>query len=99
MVYEMVVGLNVKDDAIYTDYRTAMKPLLTMHGGGFRYDFKVNEVLKNEEGKQINRVFTIFFESESRMESFFSNEEYLKIKKEFFEKSVGATTIISQYSR
>lgn len=97
MSYEMMVGLQVKDDQVYTQYREAMTPLLQTYGGGFRYDFRVSEVLKNEEGRPINRVFAIYFSSEENMNSFFSNSEYLKIKSKFFENSVEATTIISQY--
>lgn len=95
----MMVGLQIKDDEIYQNYRDAMKPLLDKVGGGFRYDFKVSEVLKNEEGRPINRVFAIYFDNHSKMEEFFSNPEYLKIKSEYFETSVEATTIISEYTR
>lgn len=99
MSYEMIVGLQISNEDLYSDYREAMRPLLEKVNGGFRYDFKVSEVLKNEEGKPINRVFAIFFESKSKMEAFFSDPEYLKIKKVFFESSVEATTIISEYER
>ena len=57
----MVVGLQVTDDDVYTQYREAMKPLLEQAEGGFRYDFKVSEVLKSEEGLPVNRVFAIYF--------------------------------------
>ena len=99
MSYEMMVGLQVKDDAVYADYRAAMKPLLEKAEGGFRYDFKVSEVLKNEEERPINRVFAIYFGSKEQSDGFFSDPEYLKIKQQFFEASVEATTIISAYER
>lgn len=99
MSYEMVVGLQVKDDANYTSYRSAMTPILESFGGGFRYDFKVAETLRNEEGRAINRLFVIYFKDKSSMESFFKNPKYLEVKSEFFETSVESTTIISQYSR
>lgn len=99
MSTEMMVGLSVKDDDVYTQYRAAMKPLLELHGGGFRYDFKVAEVLKNEEGRPINRVFAIYFKDKAHMETFFSHPDYLVIKARYFEASVEATTIISSYER
>jgi hypothetical protein len=43
--------------------------------------------------------FTIYFSNEDSMNSFFSNEEYLKIKARHFEKSVTDTTIIATYGR
>ncbi len=99
MSYEILVGLNVLDDQIYQEYRDAMKPILLSYGGGFGYDFRVSEVLLSEISSEINRVFTINFPSSERMEEFFSNSEYIKIKEAYFEASVGNTTIISSYEK
>jgi uncharacterized protein (DUF1330 family) len=99
MSFEMMVGLQIKDDAIYSQYRDAMAPILLKFGGGFRYDFKVAETLKNEEERPINRVFAIYFSNKDNMDKFFNDKEYLIVKSEFFETSVEFTTIISEYSR
>lgn len=96
-MYEMLVGLNIKDSEVYTQYRAAMKPLLESYGGGFRYDFEIQKTLKSSSDKPINRVFTIYFKDKEAREQFFANPKYLEIKKEFFEKSVQDTTIISEY--
>jgi uncharacterized protein (DUF1330 family) len=98
-MYEMMVGLNVKNDDVYSEYRKAMRPLLELFSGGFRYDFKVSEVLKNEEGREINRVFAIYFGDQDQMNSFFSDPRYLEVKNKYFESSVADTTIISEYKR
>lgn len=95
----MIVGLQVKNTIDYSHYREAMSPLLATFEGGFRYDFNVSETLKNEEGRPINRVFAIFFGSKEKMEQFFSHPDYLHIKARYFESSVEAMTIISEYSR
>ncbi|PJZ58037.1 DUF1330 domain-containing protein [Leptospira barantonii] len=97
--FEMVVGLEVIDDLVYTKYRAAMTPLLTTYGGGFRYDFKILEVLKNEDGNPINRVFTIYFKDKKSRDAFFADPEYLKIRTEFFQTSVKSATYISEYER
>ncbi|PHZ84124.1 DUF1330 domain-containing protein [Paremcibacter congregatus] len=97
MKYEMMVGLEVTDDDLYSQYRAAMMPILQRYGGGFRYDFRVSEVLKNAEGRPINRVFAIYCDSKASMDAFFADEGYLQAKQEFFAPSVGETTIISQY--
>ena len=99
MAYEILVGLNVLDDDLYSQYRAAMKPILKSFGGGFGYDFKIAEVLISEVSEKINRVFTIHFPNQGGMESFFADEEYLKVKAQFFIKSVGNTTIISSYEK
>ncbi len=99
MVFERLVGLNVVDDEAYQSYRDEMTPILESYGGGFSYDFKVSEILKSKTEAPINRVFTIYFSSEDSMNSFFSNDEYLKIRKRHFEKSVTDTTIIATYER
>lgn len=99
MPYEMLVGLQVTNDEIYNQYRQAIAPLLKKYRGGFRYDFKVSEVLKSEADHAINRVFTIFFADDVNKEKFFSDPEYKNIKAELFNKSVQATTRIAEYSR
>lgn len=99
MALEMLVGLNVVDDAAYQSYRDEMTPILKSYGGGFGYDFKISEVLKSKTEAPINRLFTIYFSNEESMNSFFSNDEYLKIKERHFEKSVTDTTIIATYGR
>ena len=99
MAFERLVGLNVVDDEAYQSYRDEITPILKSYGGGFAYDFKVAEVLKSETEAPINRVFTIYFSSEDSMNLFFSNDEYLKIRKRHFEKSVTDTTVIATYER
>ena len=99
MAVEMLVGLNVVDEQGYKSYRDEMTPILENYGGGFGYDFKVSEVLKSKTEAPINRVFTIYFSNEDAMNSFFSNDEYLKVKQRHFEKSVTDTTIIMTCER
>ena len=99
MAVETLVGLFVTDDDSYQKYREGMFPILQRYGGGFGYDFRVSKVLKAEVDSPINRVFTIYFENEKAMNSFFENEEYLEVRKKYFESSVSSTTIISKYER
>ncbi len=99
MAFENLVGLFVTDDESYQKYREGMFPILQKYGGGFGYDFKIAEVLKSEVEAPINRVFTIYFDSETAMEQFFADEDYLKVRNEFFEPAVSGTTIMAQYSR
>ncbi len=99
MAIERLVGLFVTDDDLYQQYREAMLPILEQHGGGFGYDFKIAKVLKSEVDEQINRVFTIYFDNEDSMNTFFSNEKYLEIRQQYYEPAVSATTIISKYQR
>ena len=99
MQHEMLVGLEVTDDEAYQQYRDAMRPILERHGGGFRYDFKVSEVLARQTDDVINRVFTIHFADRDARERFFAHPEYQRIKADYFEASVGATTIIAEYER
>ena len=98
-LFEYLVGLNVTDENLYKEYRKNMIPILTEHGGGFRYDFKVSEVLISGSDKKINRVFILSFPDKKASEKFFSNPEYLKVKKQFFDNAVETTTIISGYEK
>ncbi|TQV84913.1 DUF1330 domain-containing protein [Aliikangiella coralliicola] len=99
MSYEMLVGLNVVDDNMYTQYRESMMPILKEHGGHFGYDFKIGEVLKSETDNPINRVFTLCFPSKEKQQAFFSNANYLVVKEKFFVNSVAHRTLIADYER
>lgn len=99
MPHEILVGLNVTDDELYQKYRDEMAPILKNYGGGFRYDFLIEKVLKTDSKSKINRVFAIYFESEEAKDEFFLNDKYLQIKQKYFTRSVSATTTIANYNR
>ena len=99
MTFETIVALNIADDITYQHYRLAIAPLLEQFGGGFRYDFRVSQVLKSESDHDINRVFVIYFRDRSAANAFFANPDYVAIKNQFFERSVTSTTIIAAYDR
>jgi uncharacterized protein (DUF1330 family) len=94
-----LVGLYVTNDEMYQSYREAMMPVLHRYGGGFGYDFKIAETLRSETDAPINRVFTIHFPDQETQDAFFSNEEYLKIKQQFFVQAISHTTIMDTYTR
>ena len=94
---EMLVGLNVTNDSMYKEYREHMTPILKTYGGQFGYDFVVSEVLITETDQKINRLFTIRFATKEKMEAFFVDKYYKKVKEQYFENAVESTTIISSY--
>ena len=96
---ELLVGLKVTEDTMYSDYRKAMMPILNKMGGGFRYDFQVSTVLKAESNHDINRLFIIYFPDRITMEKFFTDKAYLEIKDKYFCHSVETTTVIATYER
>jgi len=97
---ETLMALNVVDADLYAKYRAAMTPLLDAHGGRFGLDLWVGEVLRAPaDQKPFNRMFTIIFPSPERREAFFSNPEYLAVRKQFFEPSVSAVTNLGQLAR
>lgn len=99
MAFERIVGLFVTDDKLYAEYRKAMIPILEKFGGGFRYDFVVSKVLRSASDHEINRVFAIYFKDNESSQQFFSHPDYLKVKDQFFDKSVKGVTIIAEHSR
>ena len=99
MPCEILVGLNVTDDELYQKYRDEMTPILKEYGGGFRYDFLIEKVLKTDSESKINRVFAIYFESEEAKNEFFLNDKYIQIKEKYFTPSVSSATTIAKYNR
>ncbi len=99
MSYEILVGLNVIDEKIYQQYRTAMKPILHGYDGKFCYDLRISEVLKSESNENLNRVFTLNFPSVQHKDDFFSDSQYMQVKQKFFDKSVDSITIMASYQK
>lgn len=98
MAYEMIVALEITDDATYARYRDAMRPLLESYGGGFRYDFVVAEVLKSASEHPIQRVFAIHFRDRDARDAFFADPRYLEIRARYFDASVRGRTILAEHS-
>lgn len=97
MAIETVVGLNVLDGESYRRYREAMTPLLHSIGGYFRYDFVIQQTLQNHSEHPINRLFILSFPDKKAKDAFFSNPQYLEIRKTYFEPAVKGITRIAEY--
>lgn len=95
----MLVAMNVTDRERYGAYRAAMLPILARYGGGFRYDFVVDEVLSKEPDHPVTRVFAIYFKDEPSSETFFSDADYLAVKRAHYDGAVDGHTVIASYSR
>ena len=48
-------------------------------------------------GHEINRVFTICFPDKSARASFFADDRYREVRKNFFDESVEGSTLIAEY--
>lgn len=95
--YVAIYGAQVDDDALYRRYRAAMTPILHAHGGGFRYDFVVSQVLISEAAQPINRVFAIGFPSRAAADALFADPDYVAVRRSLFEPAVGAITQLAGY--
>ncbi|TNC79817.1 MAG: DUF1330 domain-containing protein [Oleiphilus sp.] len=95
MALERLMGLYVSDTEGYKQYRQAMLPLLEEYGGAFGYDFEVSKVLKSKGSNNINRVFTITFPNLATMDEFFNDPRYLRVKEQYFSRSVSEVTTLS----
>ena len=95
--YTSLIGLQVDDTASYQRYRAGMTPILHRHGGRFGYDFEVAKVLASETDKAINRVFTISFADKASADRFYTDPDYLEVRRTWFEPAVGAITVIARF--
>lgn len=99
MTMEYLTVLNVADDDLYRDYRAAMTPVLEKYDGGFGYDLKIFETLKSEVETPVNRVFTMYIDSDGASEAFFNDVEYLKVRTKYYERSLSFLTIVAKYDK
>lgn len=97
MPFDRVVGLQVADEASYVRYREGMLPILARHGGVFRYDLRVSEVLKAESGQPINRLFVLRFPDKEAQAGFFADPAYLTVREAHFKPAVAAVSVIGEY--
>ena len=98
MAYEILVGVNVVDEAGYEAYRQGMYPILKRFGGDFILDLDISRLRKNPLTEPVNRVFTIRFASQESKDAFFRDEDYLAIRRQYFEPSVNYSGTIAHYS-
>lgn len=90
--YEILVGLRVVNEERYQAYRDGMTPILERMGGAFRYDMRIEEVIRGQEG--LSRVFVVSFPDKATKEAFFADEAYLAVREEHFDPSVVETAVI-----
>lgn len=96
-MYETLMAMHILDEASYQRYREGMLPILARYGGGFRYDFRVAEVLQSEADHPITRVFAIHFPDRHGREAFFQDPDYRQVRKTHFDHAVGGFTKIGSY--
>jgi len=94
-MFDRTIGLEVLDDAVYTQYRAEMTPLLEAAGGRFVLDVRVAEVLRGPAGARFNRLFTIRFPSQAASGGFFADPAYLAIRQRLFVPSVGQVHVLA----
>lgn len=94
---DSMVGLNVTDDAMYSAYRAAMMPIFARFGGEFVLDVRVAEVLLAPRSATFNRLFTIRFPSQEKMDAFFADPEYVAVRARYFAPSVASVERLVRY--
>jgi uncharacterized protein (DUF1330 family) len=96
--HEMLIGVDVIDEAGYAKYRAEMTPVLEAHGGRFILDVRVSEILRGASPGAFNRLFTIRFPSARHRDAFFANPDYLAIRARLFEPSVSGVVRLGDYA-
>ncbi len=94
--FQMLVGIEVTDEAAYLAYRDGIAPLLEEYGGSFHVDVRVSEVLRAPKPASFNRMFTLEFPDRDTRDRFFSDERYAAVRAQFFEGSVGTVLRLSE---
>ncbi len=95
--FEILVGLHITDNETYDKYRAGMTPILKEHGGYFRYDFRISEMLQGKADHPFNRVFVLSFPDEATKERFFANGAYKEVREGYFDQAVQSGGAIASY--
>ena len=91
--HEVLMGVQVIDEAGYARYRSEMMPLLDAHGGRFVLDVRVAEILPTPTPSAFNRLFVVRFPSAQQRDAFFAHRDYAAIRTRWFEPSVSGGVI------
>lgn len=91
--HEILMGVQVIDEAGYARYRSEMMPLLEAHGGRFVLDVRVAEILRTPTPSAFNRLFVVRFPSAQQRDAFFAHRDYAAIRTRWFEPSVSGGVI------
>jgi len=96
----MVVTLNIKNFTQYQVYRQKIEHLWKKYKGGVTHEYKLAEVV-NSPVSAINHNYMVVvkFDDAPSREGFFSDPEYQKIKKLYFDSSVVETKVVEQFSQ
>lgn len=98
MPIDRVVGVQLRDEAGYLEYRRRIAPLLASYGAHFVLDVRVSEVVRAPiEGAQFDRLFILRFPDAAAWERFFADPGYAQIRAEHYEPSVSATHRLFAY--
>jgi uncharacterized protein (DUF1330 family) len=92
------LGLEVRDDTGYAQYRAAMTPILASYGGRFEHDFAVARVLKSSASERINRVFAISFPDAEKRTAFYADPAYQRVRAEHYEPAVASAHRLALFS-
>lgn len=95
---EVLIGVQVIDEAGYARYRAEMAPLLEAHGGRFVLDVRVAEILRAPSPTAFNRLFVIHFLSARHRDAFFADPGYMAVRARLFEPSVSEMVRLGDYS-
>lgn len=74
-----------------------MYPILQKYQGDFVFDVSVDKLLKSPLQEAVNRVFIIRFSDQEKKVAFFSDSEYLSVRQQYFDASVGYSAILRAY--
>jgi len=96
--YQVLVGVNVLDEAKFSEYLTAVEPLLSTHNGMFCYDYSVHKERHAVVSGNINRVLKFEFADKCNMEKFFTDRCYLKTRGRHVLKAIGGEQFIYGFS-
>src|SRR5215510_8723219 len=96
---EILIGVQVVDEAGYAKYRAEMTPLLEAYGGRFVVDVRTSDVLRAPAPGAFNRLFTIRFPSRQNRDAFFADHDYAAIRTRLFEPSVSGSVRASRIRR
>ena len=97
MSYQLLVGLNVLDDKILSEFHASIKPLLANYDGEYCYDINAPSTLITKRHTNINYAFTLSFASKEKATMFLADKDYRKVRGRHVLKTFSSEQVLFGY--
>lgn len=98
MSHDLLIAVDVVDEALYEAYRKAIAPIMAQVGAVFKHDVRVAQDLLPGGDVPMTRLFVISFPDRAARDAMFGDPAYVQIREAHFPTALKSITILAAYT-